>query len=130
MYRIGKTFTFDAAHQLLGLPKDHKCGRMHGHTYKVELTFVGSDLRQEGWLFDYGDLSKIRDWIRLSFDHHLLNERIPRANPTAENLAKFIYDQTKAFMDAGALDAVADNSYLEKVRVQETPNTFAEYFGD
>lgn len=126
MYRIGKTFTFDAAHQLHGLPEDHKCGRMHGHTYKVELTFVGSDLQEEGWLFDYGELSSFKSWLMDSFDHHVLNYRLPEhLNPTAELLAKYIFDAVNK-MD----DMIPYNVYLEKVRVQETPNTFAEYFGD
>lgn len=117
MYRIGKTFSFSAAHSLPSLPPDHKCHRMHGHNYTVtlELTFPGLD--QHGMVMDYADMAE--DWRPLyeRLDHQCLNEVLD-IEPTAENLARFIYEQ------------LADGwePFPELlVRVQETPTTFAEY---
>jgi 6-pyruvoyltetrahydropterin/6-carboxytetrahydropterin synthase len=121
MYRIGKKFTFDASHQLMGLPEGHQCGRLHGHTYTVEVTFVGEESSEEGWLFDFGALDPFKGWLRRTFDHRHLNDVL--GQPTSENLAKYI------FITVDTQVAYPNNVYLEKVRVSETPSTYAEYFG-
>jgi 6-pyruvoyltetrahydropterin/6-carboxytetrahydropterin synthase len=123
MYRIGKTFKFDAAHQLLNLPEGHQCGRLHGHTYKVTLTLRSNTTAPlPGWVFDYGDMKPFKDYIDQNLDHRCLND-VPEINfqPTAELLAAFLYD--KAYM---VLD-LPPTVYLDSVRVCETENTFAEY---
>ena len=127
MYRIGKKFSFDASHQLFGLPEGHQCGRLHGHTYTVEVTFVGEELTGEGWIFDFGALKSFGEWLKATFDHRHLNDVAGLSQPTSENLAKFIYDH---FADEAGLDMlpVFGDVYIEKVRVSETPSTFAEFF--
>lgn len=124
MFRIGKKFTFDASHQLFGLPEGHQCGRLHGHTYTVELSFVGDTLTDEGWLFDFGALATFGDWLKQTFDHRHLNDVSGLEQPTSEHLAAYIYNEAVRH----GLPEMTPGCYLEKVRVQETPNTFAEYF--
>lgn len=119
MYRIGKKFMFEASHWLNGLPGGHQCGRLHGHSYVVELTFVGSGLSEEGWLFDFGDLNQFKQWVDKALDHRHLNDII--AQPTSENLASYIAVQFNTW-------SLPSGTYLEKVRVQETEKTFAEYY--
>jgi 6-pyruvoyltetrahydropterin/6-carboxytetrahydropterin synthase len=118
MYRISKTFKFEASHQLMGLPEGHPCGRLHGHSYEVDVTYSGTTLSKEGWLFDFGDLKEFGDWLKETFDHQHLNDIIEQ--PTSENLARYIY---------GYAEDASDNSELECVRVSETEKTYAEYWG-
>lgn len=124
MYRIGKTFQFEASHQLRGLPEGHQCGRLHGHSYEIELTFVGAELAPEGWLFDFGDLKTFKAYVDEYLDHRHLNDIL--AQPTSEALASFLFDVVDGLMEE---DAFGQGTYLEKVRVSETEKTFAEYFG-
>lgn len=104
---IYKDFTFEAAHYLPHVPKGHKCGRLHGHSYKVRLHFIGDANTYEGWFIDFGDIKKAFKPILDQLDHHYLNEVIP--NPTAENLAKWIYHTFKNNVD-----------YLQSVELMET----------
>jgi 6-pyruvoyltetrahydropterin/6-carboxytetrahydropterin synthase len=112
VYRISKTFSFDAAHRLDGLPMGHKCGRLHGHTYEVELFLESPKLDSVGFVRDYGELSQFKEWLMNTFDHHMINEVVPQ--PTAENMAQFIYNR-----------AVALYHEVVAVRVSETGNTTA-----
>ena len=131
MYQISKEFRFEAAHRLLGHPK---CGRLHGHSYRVVVTLQASELR-EGMVEDYADLSEIKDWIDAHLDHRYIvsNELVravdmyERVNPdenayldversTAECLAKHLFDTfVKRF------------PMLTEITVCETANTTATY---
>lgn len=122
-FEIAKTFAFDAAHQLDHLPDTHKCSRLHGHTYRVEIRFKAQSLDANGFVIDYGDLRTFKEWIDQTLDHRNLNDVIaPETPTTAEHLAKWFYE-------------VARDLYyhewprvtLQCVRVSETPNTWAEY---
>lgn len=115
MYRIAKSFTFSAAHHLEGVAPDHRCARPHGHNYTVEVELAADELVAPGWVRDYGDLSIVRDWLDRTFEHRDLNEATT-FNPTAENLARALYD---------VIDRWFPN--LAAVRVSETDRTWAEY---
>lgn len=115
-YRIWKSFSFSAAHQLTGLPPDHQCARMHGHNYAVEVELGSEDLNGIGFVRDFGELGSFKKWIDAFLDHRVLNDVIPEMNPTAENLAKYLYERVGVeFPEVCA------------VRVQETPTSIAEY---
>lgn len=114
MYRISKKFRFDAAHRLDGLPMGHKCGRMHGHTYEVEVFLESAGLNSVGFVRDYGELAPFKEWLMDTFDHRLINETVPQS--TAENMAHIIYNR-----------AVAMFQEVVAVRVSETDNTTAWY---
>ncbi len=115
--RITKKFEFSASHQLAGLPEEHQCARLHGHNYVVELELsaAAADLTATGFVRDYGDLSSFKIWIDKTVDHQHLND-IVSDNPTAENLAMWIYGHW-----------VQDLPELTSVRISETPKTWAEY---
>ncbi len=114
--RITKRFSFDAAHWLPMVPSTHKCRRLHGHTYQVELGLEGEMESRMGWVVDYGDVSRAFKILDEILDHHCLNEIQGLDNPTAENLAVWIFDQLKPTLPA-----------LTDVTVNETPSTSAVY---
>ena len=88
-FAIGKTFTFEAAHRLAGVGPEHKCSRLHGHSYSVELTLVASELAEPGFVTDFGDLRPFRDFLNTEFDHRDLTEILP-FEPTAEIIAQVL----------------------------------------
>lgn len=118
--RIGKRFTFSAAHRLAGLPEGHKCGRLHGHTYTVEVVAAGP-VTGPGWLVDFADLQPVGDYITNQLDHRLLNDALPDVAPTSELLARHLYDWCTRHLPLPA------GVRVEAVRVSESPTTWAEY---
>lgn len=115
---IGKQFRFEAAHRLPY--HDGKCKNIHGHSYKVEIILFG-DIQTEGpkqgMVVDFGDLSSY--WkvvLDPLLDHQLLNVFLP--NPTAELLAVWIYNK---------LGETSFSNLVERVRVWETPTSYAEF---
>jgi len=88
-----RSFSFDAAHSLSGVPEDHKCGRMHGHGYRVDVHLVGNVDPVEGWLMDYDQLKRVVQPVIDSLDHMHLNEIPGLENPTSEMLARYIWDR-------------------------------------
>ncbi len=114
--RITKAFEFAAAHHLPHVPPGHKCGRVHGHSYRVIIGLEGPLDPALGWVQDYGEVKAAFRPLRLRFDHADLNEIPGLENPTAERLAIYIYDALKT-----ALPLLAD------VTVCESPNNEATY---
>ena len=114
--RITKSFSFDAAHWLPHVPEDHKCRRMHGHTYTVVLGLEGEIDPQLGWVQDYGEITAACRPLLRELDHRCLNDIAGLENPTAEILAAWIHGRL-----AGVLPLLAD------VSVSETPGTTAVY---
>jgi 6-pyruvoyltetrahydropterin/6-carboxytetrahydropterin synthase len=115
MYKITKRFEFSASHQLYNLPPDHKCSRLHGHNYQVEVVLQSPKLDESGFVIDYGDLKPLKEFIDSTLDHRHLNDVLP-FQTSAENIAKFLYDWCKGRWP-----------YTVAVRVSETPKTWAEY---
>ncbi|MGP4112303.1 6-carboxytetrahydropterin synthase QueD [Streptomyces sp. 4N509B] len=119
-YRIGKRFRFEAAHQLSGLPEDHKCRRLHGHSYAVEFVLAGDRLSTPGFVTDFGDLDVVRRYLADHLDHRVLNDVLP-VEPTSENLARFLAEWFAEHVEPHV------GGRLERVRVSETESTWAEY---
>ena len=92
---LRKTFQFEAAHLLPHLPKSHKCRRLHGHSFKVELALVGECEPRLGWLMDYAAISEAFKPILQRLDHYYLNEIPGLENPTSENIAAWIWRRLK-----------------------------------
>ena len=92
---LRKTFQFEAAHLLPRLPKSHKCRRLHGHSFKVEIAVEGECDPTLGWLMDYADLSDAFESIWKRLDHYYLNDIPGLDNPTSENLAVWIWKRLK-----------------------------------
>ena len=91
---LTKEFTFEAAHRLPRVPADHKCYRMHGHGFRVEITVAGELDERMGWLVDYADITAIVDpVIRGELDHRTLNDIEGLENPTSELLCVWLWSR-------------------------------------
>jgi 6-pyruvoyltetrahydropterin/6-carboxytetrahydropterin synthase len=117
-FTIAKRFSFAAAHHLHGLPAGHKCARVHGHTYAVEVRMAASDLDEAGFVADYGELDPLKGYLDAELDHRDLNEVLP-VQPSCENIARYLYRWCQGNLKHGHL--------VTAVRVSESPATWAEY---
>jgi 6-pyruvoyltetrahydropterin/6-carboxytetrahydropterin synthase len=88
---IVQGFRFEAAHFLPNVVPGHRCRRIHGHSYKVEVQVAGEVDPQSGWVIDFYDIEAAFTPVMEALDHHLLNEIPGLENPTAENIAIWIY---------------------------------------
>jgi 6-pyruvoyltetrahydropterin/6-carboxytetrahydropterin synthase len=118
MMEIFREFTFEAAHRLPNVPEGHKCARLHGHSYRVNVHVRGQVDADNGWVMDFGDLSDAFEPVRDELDHHYLNEIAGLENPTSEILARWIWDRL-----AGTLP-------LSAVAVRETCTCGCIYRGE
>jgi len=117
MYRIRKEFHFSASHCLEGLAEDHPCSSMHGHNYVVTVELSSPTVDRVGMVTDYRALEDIKRYIDEKMDHKHLNRELT-FNPTAENMARFIFEK---FTDM--------YPQLNAVEISETPKTTARYEG-
>jgi 6-pyruvoyltetrahydropterin/6-carboxytetrahydropterin synthase len=92
MVELKKQFFFEAAHHLPRVPAGHKCARVHGHSYRVELGLRGPVDPQTGWLLDFAAIDDAWSVLQQRFDHHMLNEVPGLENPTCENLCVYIWE--------------------------------------
>ena len=116
--KISQAFTFEAAHRLPNVPETHRCRRMHGHSYRVELRLEGPVDPDTGFVADFFDLEAAFAPLLARLDHNTLNEVPGLENPTAENIAIWIWDRVKPVLPE-----------ISAVVVFETPNCWAEYDG-
>lgn len=115
MFEISKEFHFSASHVLERLPESHPCSRLHGHNYETVFFFESERLNEVGFIIDYTELKTIKKFIDTNLDHRHLND-VMDVNPTAENIAKYLFDKFKP-----------NYPQLSKVVVKETPKTMASY---
>jgi 6-pyruvoyltetrahydropterin/6-carboxytetrahydropterin synthase len=120
MFRIGKSFTFAAAHRLTGLPEGHKCARLHGHTYTVTVVLGRDDLVEPGFVTDFGELAAFKQFLDEHLDHRFLNEAID-ITPTSELLARYLADWFIEHLEPRI------PGQLLTIRVAESPASWAEY---
>ena len=92
---LRKSFQFEAAHLLPHLPQTHKCRRLHGHSFKVEIVVAGDCDPKLGWLIDYADISDAFKPLLSQLDHYYLNEIPGLDNPTSENISAWIWERLK-----------------------------------
>lgn len=118
MYKISKEFSFSASHILELLPPEHPCSHLHGHNYVVTVHLRAKVLNDVGFVKDYRELDNVKSYIDKNLDHKHLNDLFA-FNPTAENIAKHLYDIFKE-----------DIPELYAVEVSETPKTTAIYEAD
>lgn len=123
MYEITVEASFAAGHYL----RDYKgkCANPHGHNYKVQLTLQGEELDKAGLLLDFKDVKGIMKPVIERLDHQMLNEIEPftRLNPSAENLARFFYDEAATLLRSLTNGRVA----LKKTTIWETDTSAAQY---
>lgn len=114
MIELNRTYTFEAAHRLPKVPTGHKCGTMHGHSYRLTVTIAGT-IGDDGMVMDFADIdAAVRPLVDL-MDHRTLNDIID--NPTSENLATYLWC---------ALTKVLP---LAAITVSETERSSATYRG-
>jgi len=92
---LRKTFQFEAAHLLPLLPEDHKCRRLHGHSFQVEIVVSGACDPNLGWVMDYADISRAFRPFWEQLDHRYLNDVPGLQNPTSEAIALWIWTRLK-----------------------------------
>jgi len=125
LYELSIRTRFAAAHCI----EDYKgpCSRVHGHTWQIEATVLGPQLNRLGMLIDFQDLKRILKNIVHKLDHQNLNELEPfkgggEKSPTAENLARYIFEQLKP-----EITAMQGDLRVGLVRVWESPDASAVY---
>lgn len=121
MFEVTVEETFAAGHALRNYRG--KCENVHGHNYRVQMTFRGTELDQAGLLVDFLVVKKLMQTVVDRLDHQFLNDLAPfdQINPSAENIAKYFYDEVSAGLDS------AGAAQLGQVRVWETDVTSAIY---
>ena len=122
MFEIAVEETFAAGHALRGY--QGKCENVHGHNYKVRVVVTGETLDQVGLVYDFVELKKRIGEVVRSIDHRFLNDLPPftEINPSAENIARYFFDQLN-----GRLSASAHGARLREVTIFETETTSATY---
>ena len=116
---IFKEFTFEAAPRLPFAGEGHKCTRLHGHSFKVELHVSGQPRGQEGWIVDFSEIKAAFRPLLEQLDHSYLNEVDGLENPTSEQLALWIWKRVRPALPG-----------LSKVIVRETCTSGCIYMGD
>jgi 6-pyruvoyltetrahydropterin/6-carboxytetrahydropterin synthase len=116
---IFKEFTFEAAHRLPHVPSEHKCARLHGHSFRVALHVRGPVGAESGWILDFADLKEAWQPLHARLDHYYLNEVEGLSNPTSENLARWIWRQLRPTLPL-----------LSQVVVRETCTSGCVYRGE
>jgi len=117
--RLTCVFTFEAAHLLPTFPEGHKCRRLHGHSFRVEVEVSGLADARQGYLIDYGQIKSAFEPIREQLDHRYLNEIEGLENPTSEVLARWIWERLQPMLP-----------HLSAVLVHETCTSRCEYRGE
>jgi len=118
MFEVKITRDFSAAHRVEDYPGN--CERLHGHNWKVEVIARSAALDALGMVIDFRKLKEATDRVLERLDHEYLNEVPPftELNPTAENLAKYLFDE------------VSKGAPVHRVNVFETETSVASYFRD
>lgn len=113
-----REFTFEAAHRLPRVPEGHKCARLHGHSYRIQVHVTGEVDPATGWVMDFGDIKKAFRPLYDQLDHYYLNDVDGLENPTSENLARWVWDR------------LIDRLPLSAITVRETCTSGCVYRGE
>ncbi|MBU3664621.1 MAG: 6-carboxytetrahydropterin synthase QueD [Chthoniobacterales bacterium] len=115
---LTKTFHFEAAHTLPRVAPDHQCARMHGHSYKVEISVTGPVGSDTGWVMDHAEIGAAAKPLIARLDHRYLNDIPGLENPTFENIAAWLWRELKPSIPL-----------LSAISVHETPTSCCVYRG-
>ncbi|PCJ21717.1 MAG: 6-carboxytetrahydropterin synthase QueD [Gammaproteobacteria bacterium] len=115
---IFKDFTFEAAHFLPNVPDDHKCKRLHGHSYLIRICVAGPVGEDTGWVMDFAELKQQFSPILDQLDHYYLNDIKGLENPTCENIARWIWEKLKPNLPQ-----------LSRIEIKETCTSGCSYTG-
>lgn len=87
-----REYRFEAAHRLPGVPLHHRCARLHGHSYRIEVAVSGPVNADTGWLVDFYDMDQVVQPVIAALDHRLLNDITGLENPTSERLCFYLWN--------------------------------------
>lgn len=116
---IFKEFRFEAAHRLPHVPPEHKCARLHGHSFTLAVHVRGLVEPPSGWVMDFADLDRAVEPLVAELDHHYLNDVAGLENPTTEMLARWIWRRLKPALPG-----------LTRVELRETATAGCVYAGE
>jgi 6-pyruvoyl tetrahydropterin synthase/QueD family protein len=117
---LSKRYRFEAAHRLPNVPADHKCYRLHGHSFEVEVSLLGPVDEHVGWVVDFGEITAVVEPLLLDeLDHRTLNDVPGLENPTSELLCLWLWRRLKPLLPS-----------LSAVTVHETCTARCIYRGD
>jgi 6-pyruvoyltetrahydropterin/6-carboxytetrahydropterin synthase len=116
---IFKEFGFEAAHRLPHVPEGHKCARLHGHSFRVEVHVRGEVDPELGWVMDFAEIKDACEPIIDRLDHYYLNEIEGLENPTSEVIARWIWARVKPVLPS-----------LDRIVVRETCTSGCAYAGE
>jgi len=117
---LTQQYGFEAAHRLPMVPSDHKCARVHGHSFRIDVTVAGAIDEHMGWLLDFGDVSQVVEPLLLGeLDHRTLNDVPGLENPTSERLCGWLWERLRPRLPA-----------LAAITVHETCTARCTYRGD
>jgi 6-pyruvoyltetrahydropterin/6-carboxytetrahydropterin synthase len=116
---IFKVFTLEAAHRLPNVPDGHKCARLHGHSFRVEVHLHGTPGADSGWVMDFSDVKAAFQPLHDQLDHRYLNDVEGLHNPTSERLSIWIWERLKPVLPL-----------LSEVVVHETCTSGCRYRGE
>lgn len=114
---ITRKYSLEAAHFLPNVPDGHKCKRLHGHNWGVNVTVIGRPSSDSGWLLDFFELDDIWSVLHGELDHRCLNDIVE--NPTSETLCAYLRDRIAEMLPSGVL--------LKQVRISENANSVAQW---
>lgn len=123
MFEVTVEDSFAAGHYLRNYKG--KCENPHGHNYKVRVTLAGRELDKAGLLLDFKDLREVMRPVIDRLDHQMINDLEPfkELNPSAENLAKYFFDET----NRGLRQVTNGRVHVKDVTIFETDSTTAKY---
>jgi len=122
MFEVTVEDSFAAGHYLRNYKG--KCENPHGHNYKIRVTLAGKELDKAGLLLDFKDLREVMKHVIERLDHQMINDIVPftELNPSAENLAKYFYDQV-----TGNVRELPAGARVSDIVVWETDTASAQY---
>jgi 6-pyruvoyltetrahydropterin/6-carboxytetrahydropterin synthase len=113
-----KELRFEAAHRLPRVPEGHKCARLHGHSFKIDVSVAGPVDEKTGWFLDYEVIDRAWQPLYATLDHNYLNEVPGLENPTSEILARWLWERLSLALPS-----------LVRITVHETCDARCEYEG-
>ena len=116
---LTKSFSFEAAQYLPNFPEGHKCRRLHGHSFKVEVSICGEVDERTGIYVDHAQISHAMGAVIAELDHVCLNDLPGMENPTIELMCRWLWRRLKPALPG-----------LCEIRLFETERAWCSYRGD
>ncbi|MDX9911397.1 MAG: 6-carboxytetrahydropterin synthase QueD [Phycisphaerales bacterium] len=116
---IYKEFKFEAAHRLIGVPADHPCARIHGHSYRLVVYVRGRPDERVGWVQDFGEIKRVCQPLVDRLDHQYLNEIEGLEQSTAERIAQWFWRGIRPSLPG-----------LDRIELKETATSGVVYRGE